>query len=116
MARALPGRSNLWVEHEIVVETWEQRLFQLLTVGDGYVACPGATGTLVELSVAWEMINKGLLPPRPLVALGEFWRPIVEHIEAAEPKTRGVVSLAASVRAALEILQVRLARNRASEA
>jgi len=116
VARTLPGKPNRWVEQEIVVETWEQRLFQLLTLGDGYVACPGATGTLVELSVAWEMINKGLLPPRPLVALGEFWRPIVEHIEAAEPKTRGVVSLAASVRAALEILQVRLARNRASEA
>ena len=116
VARSLPGKPNRWVAQEIVVETWEQRLFQLLTVGDGYVACPGATGTLVELSVAWEMINKGLLPPRPLVALGEFWRPIVKQIEEAEPKTRGVVSLAASVPAALEILQERLARNRASGA
>ena len=105
VARSLPGRSNPWVEHELVVETWEQRLFQLITVGDGYVACPGATGTLVELAVAWEMMSKGLLDRRPLVALGEFWRPILEQIEAADAKTRGWVALAESVPAALEILQ-----------
>ena len=113
VARSLPGKPNRWVQQEIVVENWEQRLFRLISLGDGYVACPGATGTLVELSVAWEMIHKGQLTQRPLVALGEFWRPIVERIETVEPKTRGVVSLAASVAAVLEILQERLPRKRA---
>ena len=105
VARALPGRSNPWVEHELVVETWEQRLFQLITQGDGYVACPGATGTLVELAVAWEMMSKGLLDRRPLVALGDFWRPIVEQIKTSDAKARGCVALAESVPAALAILQ-----------
>jgi hypothetical protein len=114
VARTLPGQLNPWVEHELVVETWEQRLFQLITLGDGYVACPGATGTLVELAVAWEMMSKGLLGRRPLVALGEFWRPILESIEAADAKTRGWVALAESVPAALEILRERLAGNPAA--
>ena len=69
------------------------------------MACPGATGTLVELAVAWEMMSKGLLGRRPLVALGGFWRPILEQIEAADAKTRGWVALAESVPAALEILR-----------
>jgi hypothetical protein len=108
VARALPNKPNPWVEHELRVETWEQRLHALITHGDGYVACPGATGTLVELAVAWEMMNKGLLDRRPLVALGEFWRPILEPIEAADARTRGWVSLADSVPAAVEILQRRI--------
>ena len=116
VARSLPGRSNPWVEHEIVVETWEQRLFRLITLGDGYVACPGATGTLVELAVAWEMMSKGLLTRRPLVAMGEFWRPIVEPIEAAEPNARGFVSLAESVPAAVALLEEKLGERRASKA
>jgi uncharacterized protein (TIGR00725 family) len=105
VARALPGKPNPWVQRVIEVDTWEQRLFRLITLGDAYVACPGATGTLVELAVAWEMMNKGLLGRRPLVALGEFWRPILEQIEAADARTRGWVAAAESVPAALEILQ-----------
>ena len=108
VARALPGKPNRWVGREIFVDTWEQRLFRLIALGDGYVACPGATGTLVELAVAWEMMTKGLLDRRPLVALGEFWRPLVEQIEASDAQARGWVALAESVPAALEILQRRL--------
>ena len=116
VARALPGEPNRWVERIITVDTWEQRLFRLIALGDGYVACPGATGTLVELAVAWEMMNKGLLGRRPLVALGECWRPIVEPIETTDERTRGWVSLVESVPAALEILQQRLTGKPASGA
>lgn len=110
VARSLPGKANRWVRQEVTVKTWDQRLFRLITLGNGYVACPGATGTLVELSVAWEMMAKGQLSKRPLVALGSLWRPIVESIETVDAKTRGYVSLADSVPAAIRILQGRLAR------
>jgi uncharacterized protein (TIGR00730 family) len=42
---------NRWVDKEIRVKTWEQRLFELIRLADGYVACKGGTGTLVELAV-----------------------------------------------------------------
>lgn len=116
VAHALPGKPNRWVERIITVDTWEQRLFRLIALGDGYVACPGATGSLVEFAVAWEMMNKGLLGRRPLVALGEFWRPIIEQIETADARARGWVSLVESVPAALEILQQRLTGKPASGA
>ena len=74
------------------------------------MACPGATGTLVELAVAWERMAKGQLSRRPVVALGALGRPIVEAIENADEKTRGYVSLADSVPAAVRILQGQLAR------
>jgi predicted Rossmann-fold nucleotide-binding protein len=72
------------VEEEIRVRTWQERLFELIERGHGYVACPGGTGTLVELAVVWEMLNKGAMKPKPLVVLGEFWQPIIERVREVE--------------------------------
>jgi uncharacterized protein (TIGR00725 family) len=47
------SRTNRWVEEETRVATWQERLFELVRLGDGYVACKGGTGTLVELAVVW---------------------------------------------------------------
>lgn len=75
---------NQWVEEETRVETWEQRLFTLIRRGDGYVACKGGTGTLVELAVVWEMLNKKAMNKRPFVVLGDFWQPIIERVREVE--------------------------------
>lgn len=114
VATAFPGKANRWVQEKIVVEKWEERLLRLVAIGDGYVACPGGTGTLVELAVVWEMLNKGLLSGRPLVALGDFWRPLIEHMEAAEPASRGLVQQANSVAATVENLAKRVPPPRSS--
>ena len=50
---------------------------QLVDLGDAYVALPGSTGTLVELAMVWELMNKRLVELRPIYCLGEFWRPVV---------------------------------------
>lgn len=75
---------NQWVEEEIRVRTWQERLFKLVERGHGYVACPGGTGTLVELAVVWEMLNKGAMKRKPLVVLGDFWQPIIERVREVE--------------------------------
>ncbi len=78
------ARPNRWVDDEVRVKTWQERLFELVRRGEGYVACAGGTGTLVELAVVWEMLNKGVMPGKPFVVLGEFWRPILERIREVE--------------------------------
>jgi predicted Rossmann-fold nucleotide-binding protein len=59
-------------------------LFEIIRLGDGFVACKGGTGTLAELAVAWEMMNKSVIPAKPFVALGEFWAPILNCVRAVE--------------------------------
>ena len=54
------------------MKTWQDRLFELIQLGHGYVACPGGTGTLVELAVVWEMLNKGVMTGKPFVAPRRF--------------------------------------------
>jgi uncharacterized protein (TIGR00730 family) len=83
-AQSFPQPANRWVDHEVRVKTWRARLFELIRRGRGYVACPGGTGTLVELAVVWEMLNKGAMANRPLVVLGEFWRPVIDRVREVE--------------------------------
>ena len=106
VAIAFSGQANPWVHETVVVPKWEDRLLKLIEIGEGYVACPGGTGTLVELAVAWEMIHKRIMPAKPLVALGEFWAPVVQQIENADGRSRGLVRVAASVVDAVAALRV----------
>lgn len=78
------SRANRWVQEEVRVSTWQDRLFELVRVGDGYVASKGGTGTLVELAVVWEMLNKKAMQQRPFVVLGDFWQPILARVREVE--------------------------------
>ena len=83
-AEFFAGRVNRWIDEEVRVASWQQRLFALIERGAGYVACKGGTGTLVELSVVWEMLNKRVMPGKPFVVLGDFWVPILECVREVE--------------------------------
>lgn len=88
-SKSFPSRANQWVDEEIRVKHWRDRLFELVDHGDGYVVCPGGTGTLVELAVVWEMMNKDVMPPKPIVAIGRFWEPVVARVNEVERRRRG---------------------------
>lgn len=83
-AEFFASRANAWIDEIISVKTWQERLFALIERGSGYVACPGGTGTLVELSVVWEMINKRVVAAKPFVTVGNFWKPIIDCVREVE--------------------------------
>src|SRR6204780_3749146 len=78
------SRANRWVNEATQTATWQERLFELVRLGDGYVACKGGTGTLVELAVVWEMLNKKAMDQRPFFVLGDFWQPILDRVREVE--------------------------------
>ena len=78
------SKANPWIDVEVRVKTWQDRLFELIRLADGFVACKGGTGTLVELSVVWEMLNKSVIQPKPFAVLGNFWEPIIERVREVE--------------------------------
>ncbi len=83
-AKFFRSGTNVWVDEEYAVDTWQERLFELIRLGHGFVACKGGTGTLAELAVVWEMLNKGVMSGKPFVALGDFWTPILERVREVE--------------------------------
>ena len=106
LAHTLTRTPNKWLKETIVVSSWQERLCQLAELGSGYVVMNGGTGTLVELALVWEMIAKQVIGQRPLVALGEYWRPIVQHLTSTEEgrNSEGFIHFASSVPEVLKAL------------
>ena len=75
---------NAWVDEEVRMKTWEERLFELIRRADGFVACKGGTGTLVKLAVVWEMLNKSVMTAKPFAVLGDFWQPVLDRVREVE--------------------------------
>jgi len=80
----MAAKLNSWVDTEVRMKTWEERLFELIRLADGFVACKGGTGTLVELAVVWEMLNKSVLNEKPVAVLGDFWQPVLDRVREVE--------------------------------
>jgi uncharacterized protein (TIGR00730 family) len=78
------AKLNAWIDEEVRMKTWEERLFELIRRADAFVACKGGTGTLVELAVVWEMLNKSVMPAKPFAVLGNFWEPVLDRVREVE--------------------------------
>ena len=78
------AKLNSWIDLEVRMKTWEERLFELIRCADAFVACKGGTGTLVELAVVWEMLNKSVMTGKPFAVLGDFWTPVLDRVRQVE--------------------------------
>jgi uncharacterized protein (TIGR00730 family) len=100
------GPANRYIQHRIQTESLEERLAALVGLGDAYVVLPGSTGTLLELATVWEMKNKGFLPRRkPVILLGEFFRPLVDLMESRQGEIARCLCRAANPAGVAEILK-----------
>jgi len=87
------SKPNPYIDRVIETASLLDRLDTLIRLGvSGYVVLPGATGTLAELACVWELISKGLVERRPLVCVGDFWRPLAEMMSQQRPASADKVS------------------------
>ena len=56
------------------------RMGALIDVACGYIVLHGKSGTLAELTFVWALHRAGSLGPRPVVLLGDAWRPFLHHL------------------------------------
>lgn len=78
--------ANPWIVEEVRAETFSERLMTLLARGDAYIVLPGGTGTLAELALAWEMMNKSSLSEtvggrKPLLVMAPYWQPVIDCLQ-----------------------------------
>ncbi len=105
-----PVKANHWVTEEWHYHTLQERLFALVHNADAYLALPGGVGTLVELSLTWNLLITGVLLPRPLVLVGPGWNSavnifIAEQGEFIPATQRHWVSFAPDAGSAFRLLQ-----------
>lgn len=72
--------ANPFIDSEIVVDTYGDRLAMLTRIADGYVVLRGGSGTLTELFLSWELVKNGSLPPRPIILFGKTWPRIMDFL------------------------------------
>jgi uncharacterized protein (TIGR00725 family) len=72
--RQFSGRANPWIDREMRMRTWRERLFRLIDTGDAYAIFTGGMGTLVELACLSESIRRSLIPGKPAAVLGSMWK------------------------------------------
>ena len=89
------SRPNKYITREVGTASLDERLDRLIQLGQAYVVLPGGTGTLLELAKVWELKNKGFLKiDKPIILLGEFWKPLVDSVAGEDPDSSRYIKLA----------------------
>lgn len=73
------GEPNRFLTDKVATPHFYERLQRLITRSVGFIALRGGMGTVTELSLVWNKIQTRVIEPRPLVLLGECWRPVVKQ-------------------------------------
>jgi uncharacterized protein (TIGR00730 family) len=73
-----PIDPNRWVTELDVEETLFDRLGVLIRKSDAWLAMPGGPGTLVEISLVWNLLIIHAVPQRPLILIGESWKRVMD--------------------------------------
>ncbi|MGB8226205.1 MAG: LOG family protein [Sedimentisphaerales bacterium] len=104
-----PRRPNEFITENIITENLAQRVAKLIEIGAAYVVLPGGTGTLLELADVWELTNKGFVnPPKPIILLTDFFRPLLDIIAADDKNSVKLITIAQTPAQAVEILKERI--------
>jgi predicted Rossmann-fold nucleotide-binding protein len=88
------------------------RLQTLILESVGYIALRGGMGTITEISLVWNKLTMKVLPPRPLILLGDCWPRALaclrEHLVISDADLAHL-SFVNTAEAALAILRERAA-------
>src|SRR5215467_10551504 len=58
--------------------TFFSRLHHFMIISDAFVVVPGGIGTLLELSLVWQLLQVRKLYNTPLIVVGKMWAELVE--------------------------------------
>lgn len=59
-------------------KTFFSRLHQFMIWSDAFIVVPGGVGTLLELSMVWQLLQVRKLYDTPLIFVGDMWQSLLE--------------------------------------
>jgi uncharacterized protein (TIGR00730 family) len=69
---------NRYLTDKVATDHFYDRLQNLISRSVGFVAFRGGMGTVTEISLVWNKLQTRVLASRPLVLVGDCWKPVVE--------------------------------------
>lgn len=99
---------NRYLTDKVASKHFYERLQNLIERSAGFIALRGGMGTVTEVSLVWNKLQTGVIEMRPLVLLGDCWKPVVEawknHLVVSE-KDISILNFADSVEEAVKIIE-----------
>jgi uncharacterized protein (TIGR00730 family) len=74
---------NPFVSQAYEHRTFFSRLHHFMIASDAFVVVPGGIGSLLELSLAWQLLQVRKLYNTPLIVVGKMWADLVEWARRA---------------------------------
>ncbi len=59
-------------------KTFFSRLHHFMIISDAFIVVPGGIGTLLELSMVWQLLQVRRLYGTPLILVGEMWEKLID--------------------------------------
>lgn len=69
---------NRYLTDKVATNHFYERLQNLIERSIGFVAFRGGMGTVTEVSLVWNKLHTRVINPRPLVLLGDCWKPFIK--------------------------------------
>ena len=81
----LPGeqKPNIYLDAEFHFSHFYARKTALVRYASAYVVCPGGAGTADELFEVFTLMQNAKMPRRPMLFVGDFWRPLLVDVFGA---------------------------------
>ncbi len=99
---------NRYLTDKVATRHFYERLQNLIERSSGFIALRGGIGTVAEISLVWNKLQTRVIEQRPLVLLGECWKPVVEAWQknlVVSDKDVSLLSFAFSVEEAVTIIE-----------
>ncbi len=71
---------NRFLTREIRTRDFFGRLEILAAKAAGFIALRGGMGTLTEVSLIWNMLQTRTIDKKPMILVGNFWRPLLRSL------------------------------------
>jgi len=94
--------------------TFFSRLHHFMIASDAFIVVPGGIGSLLELSLAWQLLQVNRLHNTPLIVVGKMWESLIDWgrewmlrdgIELASAEDFDIPQSAATVEETIELIR-----------
>lgn len=98
---------NRFLTDKVATDHFYDRLQNLIMRSVGFVAFRGGMGTVTEISLVWNKLQTKVIGKRPLVLLGDCWKPVVDAWQnslAVSPSDIAILDFADDAEQAFDII------------
>ncbi|HMQ80611.1 MAG TPA: LOG family protein [Ignavibacteria bacterium] len=83
---------NNYIDEVAAMPNLMERIVELIGIADAYVIFKGGTGTLVEISVALELMHKRSMPEKRMIFYTDFWKNMIEILKQDSEKLKDMIN------------------------